>query len=146
MLASSSSSSASATATAGLLRRLGALCYDSLLILALWMVTLFLMVIANGGEPVFGAAVRALLFLEMATYFAYFWCTAGQTTGMKAWRLHLVADGGGPVTLNQAMVRLFVAMLSIAVLGLGYLWALAHPERKTWPDLASNTTMLHHPA
>ena len=138
-------SPADVCAPAGLLRRLGALCYDGLLILALWMVTLLLMVVANGGEPVFGAAVQALLFLEMATFFAYFLCAAGQTAGMRAWRLHLVANEGGPVTLNQAMVRLFVAMLSIAVLGLGYLWALAHPERKTWPDLASNTSVLHRP-
>ena len=139
-------SPASVAAPAGLPRRLGAMFYDSLLILALWMVTLFLMVIANGGEPVFGAAVQALLFLEMATFFAYFWCAAGQTAGMRAWRLHLVATDGGGVTLNQAVVRLFVASLSITALGLGYLWALLHPERKTWPDLLSNTTVLHRPA
>jgi len=60
-------------APAGLLRRLAAMVYDGLLVLAIWMVTLLAMVLANGGEAVFGALVQSVLFLETFVFFAWFW-------------------------------------------------------------------------
>ena len=128
---------------AGLLRRLAAMVYDGLLVLALWLITLLIMVIANGGEAVFGALVQSVLFLEAFLFFAWFWLRAGQTAGMRAWRLCLVSDGGGRITLNQATVRFFAAMISLGTLGLGYWWALFDPHRRTWPDLWSGSRVLY---
>ena len=113
--------------------------YDGLLVLALWMITLLAMVIANAGEAVFGALVQSVLFLETFVFFAWFWLRAGQTAGMRAWRLRLVSDDGSGIALNQATIRFFAAMISFAVLGLGYWWALLHPKRRTWPDLLSRS-------
>ncbi len=128
---------------ASLWRRLGAMFYDGLLVLALWMMTLFLMVIANDGRPVFGAAVQCSLFLELIIFFGYFWCSAGQTVGMRAWRLHLVSNQGGAIGLNQALVRVFVAVVAFGGLGIGYLWALFDREKRTWTDLASHSRVVH---
>ncbi len=117
--------------------------YDGLLVLALWMITLLVMVVANGGEAVFGALVQTTLFLEAFVFFAWFWLRAGQTAGMRAWRLRLVAEDGGHITLNQATVRFFAAAISLGALGVGYWWALFDRQSRTWPDLWSDSRVLY---
>lgn len=117
--------------------------YDSLLVLALWLITLLAMVLANRGEAVFGALVQSALFLEAFVFFAWFWLRAGQTAGMRAWRLHLVSGDGGRITLNQATVRFFTAMVALAALGIGYWWALFDPRKRTWPDLLSGSRIVY---
>jgi uncharacterized RDD family membrane protein YckC len=118
--------------------------YDSLLILALWMFTLFPLV-AVSNDFVYGPAVRSLLFLEMYLFFAYFWVRRGQTLGMLAWRLAVHSDDGGDLTLLQATLRFFGAMASFACLGLGYLWILFDPQRRSWSDLISSSRILRLP-
>jgi len=117
--------------------------YDGLLLLALWLITLLLMVVANGGDAVFGALVQSVLFLESFVFFAWFWMRAGQTAGMRAWRLRLVSDSGAHISLNQATVRFFAAIISLAPLGLGYWWALADREHRSWPDILSGSRVLY---
>ncbi len=129
---------------AGLLRRLAAMLYDALLILAIWMITLLAMVVANGGEPVLGASVQALLFLEAFTFFGYFWSAAGQTVGMRAWRLRLVSNEGGRVSLLQATLRFAVALVAVGAFGIGYFWALIDRQGRSWPDMASNCRVLRY--
>jgi uncharacterized RDD family membrane protein YckC len=127
-----------------MLRRLGAMVYDSVLVLALWMITLFPLV-AISNESVQGAGVRSLLFLELYAFFAYFWMRRGQTLGMLAWRLQICTDDGGPFTLTRATLRFLGAMASFASLGLGYLWILFNPGRRSWSDLASASRVLYRP-
>ena len=129
---------------AGLARRLAAMFYDALLILAIWMITLLVMVVANGGKPVLGAPVQTLLFLEAFTFFAYFWTAAGQTAGMRAWQLRLVSEQGGDVSLHQATLRFAVALVAFGACGIGYFWALIDRQGRTWPDLASNSRVEHY--
>ena len=130
---------------AGLLRRIGAMFYDALLIVALWLITLF-PIVAISDSAVTGATVRSLLFIEMFVFFAYFWVSRGQTLGMLAWRLRIVPTGQGePVTLRQALLRFIGALASFATLGLGYLWMYVDSERRTWPDMLSGTRVIHEP-
>ncbi|MCY3795060.1 MAG: RDD family protein [Gammaproteobacteria bacterium] len=129
---------------AGLARRLAAMFYDALLILAIWMITLLVMVVANGGEPVLGAPVQTLLFLEAFTFFAYFWTRAGQTAGMRAWRLRLESNDGGRVSLHQVTLRFAVALIAFGAFGIGYFWALIDRQGRTWPDIASNSRVMQY--
>ena len=132
-------------APAGLPRRLGAMLYDALLVLALWLFTLFpLVAIANAA--VAGAAVQSLVFVEMFAFSAYFWVARGQTLGMLAWHLHVVSADGNALTLRQALLRFIGGLLSVATLGLGFIWQLFDPHRRSWPDLISNTRIVHRPA
>jgi uncharacterized RDD family membrane protein YckC len=126
---------------AGLLRRLGAMIYDALLVLAVWMFTLFPMV-AVVNDMVYGPVVRSVLFLEMYAFFAYFWIYRGQTLGMLAWRLQVVSDYGARLTLTQATLRFVGAVASFVTLGLGYLWMYLDRERRTWPDRLSASQVL----
>lgn len=116
--------------------------YDALLVVALWMVTLFPMV-AVSNDAVYGATVRSVLFLELYVFFVYFWMHRGQTLGMLAWRLELRTDSGGALTLTQATLRFFAALLSFATLGLGYVWMYTSADRRTWSDLASASHIVH---
>ena len=108
---------------AGLLRRLGAMVYDILVVVALVMVTLFLLTGLNRFEAVHGPWVNAILFLEIYAFFAFFWVRRGQTLGMLAWRLRVQNSGGVPITLTQATLRFIGALrdpgarLSVAVRG-----------------------------
>lgn len=134
---------------AGLLRRLGALVYDTLLVFAMWLVTLFPLVAVN-NDSVVGAGVQSILFVELFAFFAYFWVARGQTLGMLAWGLQLISvDPRNPrseVTLIQALLRFVGAIACLLSLGVGYFWMLFDPERRTWPDILSRTQVLHAPS
>lgn len=118
--------------------------YDALLVLALWMFTLFPLV-AVANDAVAGPAVRTVLFLEMYGFFAWFWVRRGQTLGMLAWHLQVRDTGGGPITLTQATLRFLAALPSFACLGLGYLWILVDPARRSWSDMLSSSRVVHVP-
>ncbi len=118
--------------------------YDTLLVLALWMFTLFPMV-AISNDAVYGATVRSVLFIELYAFFAYFWVRRGQTLGMLAWRLEVQSVDGSPLTLTQATWRFFGALVSFACLGVGYLWVLFDRERRSWSDLLSSSRVLYRP-
>lgn len=133
----------------GLRRRLAALFYDGLLVLAIWFVVAALATALSGGrlaQPAPPLWMRALLQLALLTatwlFFAWFWTHGGQTLGMRAWRLKLVSVQGGTITWNQTVRRFTGALLSAAALGLGYLWILIDPQHRSWHDRLSGTRLI----
>ena len=129
---------------ASFLRRLGALIYDALLIVALWMMTLF-PIVALSDAVVTGPAIQSLLFLELYGFFTYFWRSRGQTLGMLAWHLTLSTVSGERMTLIQVMLRFMAAIASFLCLGLGYFWIFIDPQRRSWPDIFSATRISFQP-
>ncbi len=129
---------------AGLGRRLGAMLYDFLLLVAIWMFTLFILVIARGDE-VTGWWVQLLLLAETTAFFLFCWRRGGQTLGMSAWRIKLLQTDGTPCTWKNLYLRLLCAPLSLACLGLGYLWLYVDPQKATWHDRISKTSVVHLP-
>jgi uncharacterized RDD family membrane protein YckC len=130
---------------AGIARRLGALLYDGLLIIAIWMGTLFLWVLINDGEAVSGPLVQLILLAELAGFYLYFWSRQGQTLGMTAWRIKLVDSSGNPPEKRQLLLRLVTAPLSFLSCGIGYLWFYVGAHRQTWHDRFSDTMVVHIP-
>jgi uncharacterized RDD family membrane protein YckC len=100
-----------------------------------------------GDEPISSHPLRHVyqlfLLLVALAFFVGFWMHGGQTLGMRAWRLRLQNDDGGAPTLKQLLIRFCVAPLSWSAAGLGFLWSLADPQRRTWHDLASGTAIVH---
>jgi uncharacterized RDD family membrane protein YckC len=129
---------------AGLLRRLGAMIYDGMIVLAIWLLTLFVGVAIHNGAVV-GPFVQSVLFIELFAFFAYFWVSRGQTIGMLAWDLRIETDSGTALRPAQALLRFLGALLSLATLGVGYLWMYVDPDRRTWPDMLSNSRVVHVP-
>lgn len=132
---------------AGLARRIAALGYDSLLVLALWMVVGAVGVALNGNQVVGGAARLVLLFACLATSFAFFtkfWRDGGQTAGMRAWRIKIVdqLDPQARVTVTQCLLRFLIAIASLGLAGLGFLWILVDRDKLSWHDRYSGTKFI----
>ena len=138
---------------AGLGRRLGAMLYDGLLVLAIWIVitaghvAVTRLVLGLPPEQVgLGAAqvlsLRLLMALSAYAFFAYFWTRGGMTLGMQAWRLRVQTTDGRPITLLQSLQRFLVGALAFLPLGLGPLWVLFDPEKRSWSDLVSGTRVV----
>ncbi len=126
----------------GLARRLMAMLYDFLLMVALWMVMGFAAVALNDGEANQSPLFHSLLFLATFVFFAFFWMRAGMTLGMQAWRLRVQTPDGMSISLNQSLLRFMTAIVSFAALGLGYWWVLFDIERRAWPDIVSGTRIV----
>lgn len=107
---------------AGLLRRLAALVYDCLLLLAILFVGTLAVLPLTGGEAIapdaqgLGAylAYRAYLALLALGYFGLAWTRGGKTLGMMAWKIRLAtADDNAPRW--PAAVRRYAFGLALAV-------------------------------
>ncbi len=123
---------------AGLPRRLAALFYDLLLVIALAFVATFAMLPLTGGEAiststqgVVGHLYHAVLVLAVFAYFGWCWTRGGQTLGMKAWRIRLEPADGRRLNWSDALVRfvLGAATAWMAMLGVRYLLEPGGPLR-----------------
>jgi uncharacterized RDD family membrane protein YckC len=125
--------------TAPLWRRLAALAYDTLFLIAVVILATFIALLFTGGEPVppEGPAqwlFRLYLLAWIGGYFVFFWCRFGQTPGMKVWRLLLIREGDAHTCLWPMAARFGFGLLCIATLGILFLAAQADAKRRTWFD------------
>lgn len=132
---------------AGLLRRLGAILYDSLLVLALLFLGTLPFVAVRGGNPVDpGEPVyQSVLVLIAYLFFVGFWAGHGRTLGMQSWGLRIeTADGRRP-GVGPCSLRFLVAILSWLPAGLGFWWQLFDPDGLSWHDRLSGTRLRYYP-
>ncbi len=126
---------------ASLWRRLGAMLYDSLLLLAvLFTVTAILTAATQGkglvsNNPLFSSFLLFVCFF----FYGWFWVHGGQTLGMRAWRLRVQCPDGRPISWSQALLRFIAAMVSLACAGLGFLWILVDKHQRSWHDRYSES-------
>ena len=129
--------------TPTLIVRLLAMVYDTLIVLAIWMLIGGIAVALNQGEaidsPLGLATLKSLLLITTFLFFGFFWTRSGQTLGMMAWRLRAQSETGFSLSWTQAMVRFFAAMLSIALFGLGYWITFFSDQKVTWHERWSNS-------
>ena len=129
--------------SAGLFRRLAAILYDSLLIIAMWLITTLLLVaFINDGAALQGPLFQFGLYFEACLFYSYFWRLRGQTLGMQVWKIKLVSPSLQTLSWQECFARLFFALVSVSMLGLGFIWMLFDPERLTWHDRASGTRVV----
>ena len=135
--------------TAGVLRRLGAMLYDGLIVVALMFIVTALFLPFTGGEAITpgesGALERiyqAALVLVVVLFFGVFWTWRGQTIGMLAWRLQVQRPDGSALTWRDVLIRLAGAVVSLAALGLGYWWIWIDRDRLAWHDRWSGTRVV----
>lgn len=130
---------------AGLGRRVAAMIYDALLLIALLAVTTGLFLPLTGGEYVESGgalitnAYRLALVVVWIGFYGLFWTRSGQTLGMLAWRLKLVRESGERVRWRDVIVRLAAGVLSLLPAGLGFIWLWFDREHLTWHDRLSRT-------
>ena len=150
------STSSEALPPAPLWRRIAAIVYDSILLIAMWFVTTMVYLTVKGmviGVEAMKAlaesdqsrsdyVLTAVLFQVTFLFFTYFWCKSGQTLGMQAWRIKLVSSNEIPISWKQCILRFASACISAIIVGLGYLWMLWDSNKSTWHDRFSQTRIV----
>lgn len=130
-----------------LVRRLGAIVYDSLLVLALMFMITLPFVAFRGGEPVEPGEgpYRLILLLVAYVFFVGFWTKSGRTLGMQAWRVQVEGADGAKPDIARASLRFLAAILSLLPFGLGFWWQLFDKDGLTWHDRLSGTRIRYYP-
>ena len=93
------------------------------------------------GQALYPYYVSCLLVICFCFY-GWFWTHGGQTLGMKTWKMKLQLDNGQSITWMLALIRFIAALISWSAAGLGFLWSMFDPQRRTWHDIASNCVLL----
>jgi uncharacterized RDD family membrane protein YckC len=140
---------ATALQPSGLLRRLAAMVYDGLLVLAVLMIITACFLPFTRGEavtwdrfPWLAVPYWAALVGAIIVYFGVPWTRGGQTLGMASWRLRVQRNDGYLLTWRDVVVRLGASVLSWLSAGLGWAWALYDRERRTWHDQLSRSRVV----
>ncbi len=132
---------------AGFFRRLAALLYDGLLLLAVFIFATLAVLPLTGGEAIVNNALyQAYLLVIWFFYFGWHWVRKGQTLGMRAWHLRLVQESGEAVTWWHALLRFMLGIIAFVPLGLGFLWILMNRDKAAWHDRGSDTKVVFEPA
>ncbi len=134
--------------TPGVMRRLFALLYDSLLLFATLFAATLPALVLTGGEAVDPGNLLFLLYLLSVSYLYFGWCwtRSGQTLGMRAWSLRLRLCRGGRIGWGRALLRFVAAVFSWALFGLGFFWFLFDPEKRSLYDRLSGTVIERLPS
>jgi uncharacterized RDD family membrane protein YckC len=131
-------------AHASLARRLGSLCYEALLLAAILFVAGWVFLVVERllpaalARPIFQAYLLAIT----AAYFIYCWIRSGQTLPMKTWRVRVVTKDGSALNLRQAVLRYLFALVSIALCGGGFWWALVDRDGQFLHDRLAGTRIM----
>jgi len=105
-------------------KRLAAIIYDALLVVAIVMVVGMVAQFATGGRLVDAHGqvtawwYRPLQGVVVGAYFLWSWTRGGQTLGMRPWRIRVSDAQGDAVTWGRGLIRLLVAALPLALLAI----------------------------
>ncbi|QLQ31005.1 MAG: RDD family protein [Candidatus Thiothrix singaporensis] len=118
--------------TASLLRRLGAMIYDT--VLAGFSIVIVAGVIAVLFSKITGVKLpdllMVLLYLALAYgFFTWFWTHGGQTLGMRAWKIQVVGADNQPISQQQASLRFLWSAVCWLSLGIGFLVSLTDRDK-----------------
>ena len=104
--------------------------------------------ILPGSDQVFSALTgprfaAIFFFLFLYLYFIFFFSTTGQTVGKAIMGLRVVTTDGKRMGVKRSLIRTVCYTLSLAPLGLGFLWALGEDRRRAWHDKIAHTYVLY---
>ncbi|MDN3696684.1 MULTISPECIES: RDD family protein [Vibrio] len=143
---------------ASLMRRLGALLYDALIVIAIEMMAAGIVIailealVAAGllhygtytdasdllsTHPVWSYVYTIYLVSVWVYFFVFFWTRAGQTLGMRAWKLRLQNSDNSPITTTQALIRLGTSGFGLANLAVPF-----DPQKRGFQDIWAKTEVV----
>ncbi|MFO7304032.1 MAG: RDD family protein [Gammaproteobacteria bacterium] len=83
--------------------------------------------------------------LALAIYGALMWKLKGTTVGGIICNLRVVRVDGRDIDWATAIVRALGCILSLVVIGLGFIWIAIDPERQAWHDKIAGTVVVRVP-
>ncbi|NOI60867.1 RDD family protein [Vibrio coralliilyticus] len=143
---------------AGLMRRLGALFYDALIVIAIEMMAAGIVIavlhalVAIGGfnaapyadvsdfltnHPIWGPVYTLYLAVVWIYFFVFFWTRAGQTLGMRAWKIQVRNADGSAISVTQALIR-----IATSGFGLANLTVPIDPKKRGFHDIWAKTQVV----
>lgn len=121
-------------APAGPFRRLAALVYDSLLLLAVLFLGTVALLPLSGGESLTADHIGAWAHLYhlfigalLVGFFGVFWTKRGQTLGMMSWKIRIEDRAGALIGWPRVTLRLLIGVVLVTSLSIG-LWLLRGDE------------------
>lgn len=125
--------SAATLPRAGFWIRMGALGIDGIL-------CVFVLKLITFGHFNFGMSL-----LVLAAYGAVMWKHRGTTVGGSICHLKVVRLDDRPMDWTGAIVRALGCFLSLAVVGLGFLWVAFDDDKQAWHDKITGTVVVQVP-
>jgi len=126
-----------------LLRRLGAIAYDIILAFSLAFSIVGAILIAFfDKEAQTDLLMFSIILITVYFYFTWSWVKGRQTLGMKTWKFQIEQNNGDNITHKQAFVRFVLAIISFAVVGLGFIYQLFNKDNLAWHDKHSKTRLI----
>ncbi len=131
-------------------RRLLVILYDSIAALAIMFLVSAVWVSLNSGQAITTDTTvypiyLLTLWLAVWLYLAISWRRAGQTLGMRAWRVHLLTSDDEIISWSTSWLRYFSAWLGTLAFGLGFVISLFRKDRACLHDLVSSTKLIFRP-
>lgn len=131
--------------SASLLRRALAFPYELLLALPVGMLASSLFpgsLDSHETQILIRHLFQGTMTVTFCVYFMICWRIGGQTLPMKTWKLRVVNENGGQLSIWRSLLRFFLALISIGTAGLGVLWALWDPDRQFLHDRLARTRLV----
>ena len=123
-----------------LLRRLGAMFYDTFLAFSL---VFFVGLVTNALFGSMGDAFFYVITLpSIYLYFTVSWVKGRQTVGMKAWRFQVIQPNQENITHQQALIRFLAGIVSFLTLGAGFIYQFFNQNNLAWGDKISHTLLV----
>jgi len=118
--------------------------YELLLLVAIFFVAgwVFLLIGQLLPPHISRPLFQVYLLTTSAAYFVYCWTHGGQTLPMKTWRIRLVDRNGDTVTVRLAIKRYLLALVSLALCGAGFVWAILDQDRQFLHDRLAGTRII----
>lgn len=130
--------------TPGLRRRLASMLYESLVVFSIILIGFLIpqTVLAGFGLNFGGKLMWLHVFVLLMLYFVWCWLNGGQTLPMKTWKLRIANHDGSPPRPLQALLRYMAAWPSVAIFGVGILWALVDKDKQFLHDRIAGTKIV----
>lgn len=118
--------------------------YDGILLFAVLFLATAMILPFHDGEAIGSGNIVYILYLLFCSYlyFAWQWVHGGQTLGMRAWRIRVVALNDAPLTWRTAGRRFLASLFSWLILATGFLWRLFDRDGRTLHDRLSGTCLV----
>ncbi len=88
------------------------------------------------------AAYQIYLLIIAYIYFVWQWSFGGRTLGMRTWNIKIMNEKGENPSWHESTKRYFGSILSIILLGSGFLWSLFDHKKCALHDHLSKTTLI----
>ncbi len=128
---------------ASLRLRLVSLVYEGILLSAVLFVSSYLFLsVARDAQSGWPRAIFQIYLLSVCgAYFVFCWARTGQTLPLKTWRMRIVTEQGGGLSVGRAFMRYLLAIPG-NLSGISLLWAPFDRERQFLHDRLAGTRIV----